>query len=203
MSDDVIPTDIRQQGPRQLGITWSDGAESSYDVRALRLACGCAQCVDEWTGDETLDPASVPEDVHPLSIQSVGRSVPWTVDLSRQLGRRLLRTQFCGSSLPVEAPRHGGKPGLRNNPLGFFSGGSALGARGGAIPDLADPDGGQIESGATNRTGPRGRAAFESGHSISPLWSCLEGGASSRHRELPSPARIEADVGVGSRAPRT
>ncbi len=73
MSDDVAPTDIRQQGPRQLGITWSDGAESSYDVRALRLACGCAQCVDEWTGEGTLDPASVPEDVHPLSIQSVGR----------------------------------------------------------------------------------------------------------------------------------
>jgi len=106
-----------------------------------------------------------------------------TVDLSRQLGRRLLRTQFCGSSLPVEAPRHGGKPGLRNNPLGFFSGGSALGARGAAIPNLADLDGGQIESGATNRAGPRGRTAFESGHGITPLWSCIERGASSRHRE--------------------
>ena len=73
MSDDVTPTDIRQQGPRQLGITWSNGAESSYDVRALRLACACAQCVDEWSGEGTLDPASVPEDVHPLSIQSMGR----------------------------------------------------------------------------------------------------------------------------------
>ncbi|MCH7645563.1 MAG: DUF971 domain-containing protein [Myxococcales bacterium] len=73
MPDDVTPTDIRQQGRRQLGITWSDGSESSYDVRALRLACGCAQCVDEWTRERTLDPASVPEDVHPLSIQSVGR----------------------------------------------------------------------------------------------------------------------------------
>jgi len=29
--------------------------------------------VDEWTRERTLDPASVPEDVHPLSIQSVGR----------------------------------------------------------------------------------------------------------------------------------
>ena len=73
MSDDVTPTDIRQQGPRQLSITWSDGAENSYDVRELRLACGCAQCVDEWSGEGTLDPSSVPEDVHPLKIQPVGR----------------------------------------------------------------------------------------------------------------------------------
>ena len=44
-----------------------------YDVRALRLACACAVCVDEWTGDQRLDPAAVPEDVKPLRIESVGR----------------------------------------------------------------------------------------------------------------------------------
>ncbi len=67
------PTAIRQQGPRELAIVWSDGVESVYPVRELRLACGCAQCVDEWTGEGRLDPASVPEDVHPVRIQSVGR----------------------------------------------------------------------------------------------------------------------------------
>jgi len=68
-----VATGIRQQGPRQLAISWSDGAESVYDVRELRLACACARCVDEWTGEGRLDPATVPEDVHPLRIEPVGR----------------------------------------------------------------------------------------------------------------------------------
>jgi ATP-binding protein involved in chromosome partitioning len=74
MVDEAItPTGIRQDGPRTLAIAWADGHESRLDVRELRLACGCARCVDEWTGEERLDPASVPEDVHPLQIQPVGR----------------------------------------------------------------------------------------------------------------------------------
>ncbi len=84
MADDTAsttPTDIRQQGPRTLAIRWSDGVESVYDVRALRLACTCAQCVDEWTGEDRLDPENVPDDVHPVAIRSVGRyaiQVDWS-----------------------------------------------------------------------------------------------------------------------------
>ena len=78
MSDDkaseaTTPTEIRQAGPRELRITWADGAVQRFDVRELRLACGCAQCIDEWTGEDRLDPASIPEDVHPLRIEPVGR----------------------------------------------------------------------------------------------------------------------------------
>ncbi len=69
----ITPTSIRQEGPRRLAITWSDGHRSVYDVRAVRLACACAQCVDEWSGEERLDEGSVPLDVHPLQIRPVGR----------------------------------------------------------------------------------------------------------------------------------
>ena len=67
------PTGIAQRGSRALAIRWSDGAETVLDVRALRLACGCAECIDEWSGDGRLDPASVPDDVHPVRVQTVGR----------------------------------------------------------------------------------------------------------------------------------
>jgi len=71
--DATTPTAIQQQGPRELAIRWADHHESVYAVRELRLACACASCVDEWTGAERLDEASVPADVRPISIQPVGR----------------------------------------------------------------------------------------------------------------------------------
>jgi ATP-binding protein involved in chromosome partitioning len=67
------PTKIEQRGPHTLGIVWADGAETGLDVRELRLACGCAQCVDEWSGAGRLDPSAVPADVHPVKISGVGR----------------------------------------------------------------------------------------------------------------------------------
>jgi ATP-binding protein involved in chromosome partitioning len=69
----LVPTDIRQADARHLAISWADGRESRYEVRALRLACCCAQCIDEWSGTRTLDDASVAEDVHPQNISPVGR----------------------------------------------------------------------------------------------------------------------------------
>lgn len=69
----IVPTAIGQEGPRTLAVTWADGHQSRYDVRALRLACGCAECIDEWTGAERLDEDAVPADVHPLRVAPVGR----------------------------------------------------------------------------------------------------------------------------------
>jgi ATP-binding protein involved in chromosome partitioning len=75
------PTRLGQDGPDVLTVTWSDGHEGRHVVRDLRLACRCAQCVDEWTNKPTLDPLSVPRDVRPIRIEDVGLygvQIEWT-----------------------------------------------------------------------------------------------------------------------------
>jgi len=62
-----------QVSATELGIAWKDGSTSIIPIRTLRLACPCAVCIDEWTGEELLDPSSVPEDISVKRIQTVGR----------------------------------------------------------------------------------------------------------------------------------
>jgi ATP-binding protein involved in chromosome partitioning len=59
--------------PDGLEIKWSDGHLSRYAHRPLRLACPCAMCIDEWTGQPRLDPSAVPADVRVLDLRPVGR----------------------------------------------------------------------------------------------------------------------------------
>ena len=56
----------------ELGIVWLDDHESYFPGRDLRLACGCARCVDEITGRRTLVAAHVPEDVRVAEVHPVG-----------------------------------------------------------------------------------------------------------------------------------
>jgi DUF971 family protein len=71
--DRLTPATIRQLGPRELEILWTDGHASRYAVSYLRRACRCADCIDEWTGRRTLDPAKVADGVKPVRIEQVGR----------------------------------------------------------------------------------------------------------------------------------
>jgi DUF971 family protein len=68
----VRPVDMSQDGPGVLVLRWSNDAVTQHQVRSLRLACPCAECVDEWTNQPRLDPESVPADVHPMRIEPVG-----------------------------------------------------------------------------------------------------------------------------------
>ena len=60
-------------GAKNLGIIWSDGHTSLYNVRRLRLHCRCAGCIDEWTRKKILKDETVPEEVKPVRIEPVGR----------------------------------------------------------------------------------------------------------------------------------
>ena len=69
----LIPVEVKQSGPLELAIVWQDGHTGVYPTHELRLACRCARCADEWTGEVKIDRNLVPEDVHPVQVESVGR----------------------------------------------------------------------------------------------------------------------------------
>jgi DUF971 family protein len=69
----VEPREIAREGVAGLRIEWADGRTCRYGAAALRRVCPCAQCVNEYTGERMLDPASVREELTVETLDLVGR----------------------------------------------------------------------------------------------------------------------------------
>ena len=65
--------EIWQKDERTLGIGWTDGIETFFDVVDLRRKCPCAVCVDEMTGKRKIKDSDIPDSIRPEQINSVGR----------------------------------------------------------------------------------------------------------------------------------
>ncbi len=53
-------------------IEWADGHSTVFSAAQLRRFCPCAECIHELTGQQLLDPASVPDDLLQRDVRLVG-----------------------------------------------------------------------------------------------------------------------------------
>ncbi len=71
MQEAIAPRKVDISG-QQIIILWEDGHRSIYPHRLLRLRCQCANCVEEMTGRQLLNPDSVAQDVQAVDQIQVG-----------------------------------------------------------------------------------------------------------------------------------
>ncbi len=72
MADSLIPIDAKFNEGR-LHMTWHDRHESVYDPVHLRLACNCAHCVSEITGERLIRLEDIDAGIKPKEMRPVGR----------------------------------------------------------------------------------------------------------------------------------
>lgn len=76
-----VPNEKSRGGAHSLSIYWSDGWKYTYGCQELRLACPCAACVDEFSGERRIKVEDVNPEVYIEKALPVGRygvNLVWT-----------------------------------------------------------------------------------------------------------------------------
>jgi DUF971 family protein len=64
----------------QLRVQWPDGSVALLNNKEVRGACQCASCVEEFSGKQILNPATIPANIQATSIANLGNyavSIAW------------------------------------------------------------------------------------------------------------------------------
>lgn len=64
-----INNDSDQQA---LTVSWKDGHQGLLPFRHLRMACQCARCVHEITGELLIQSDAIPADIHAVELSLTG-----------------------------------------------------------------------------------------------------------------------------------
>ena len=67
-----LPLEIIGLGKPTVRLVWTEEEEDLWTARDLRIACVCAVCQSETTGERLLDPDSVPHDLTVTHMEFVG-----------------------------------------------------------------------------------------------------------------------------------
>ena len=86
-------------------VKWGDGHCSPYENKYLRINCGCAECVEEWSQRKLLDPATVASNICAEDYLMIGRyavqflwsDAHYTGIYPLQLLRSLCQCEVCFS----------------------------------------------------------------------------------------------------------
>jgi DUF971 family protein len=67
-----VPSEITRPAPRTIEVRWDDEHVGTFTAKYLREICGCAACVDEWTGRTKIAPGSIAETIDVVDAEHVG-----------------------------------------------------------------------------------------------------------------------------------
>jgi len=68
-----LPTQIEPFSPTEIYIAWNNGEKFTVPYLEIRYHCPCAGCVDEHTGQRTIEKKSIHPDIRAIKVQTIGR----------------------------------------------------------------------------------------------------------------------------------